>query len=99
LSVDGEHHPLVFATRRRRNIPHAYLIYAPDRKVVLAALGNVCAHLAMRGQFLVAMDCNEDECLGVGKFRPTTWHKYYTGPANPGSIDYAYSELVYMGCA
>ncbi|MFT7575732.1 MAG: hypothetical protein ACI9XZ_002113, partial [Alphaproteobacteria bacterium] len=99
LSVDGTHHPLVFATRWRRKIPHAYLIYAPDRQVVLSALGNVSAHLAKRGQFLIAMDCNENECVGAGQFRPTTWQKYYTGPVDAGGIDYAYSELVYMGCA
>ncbi len=45
------------------------------------------------------MDCNENECVGAGQFRPTTWQKYYTGPVDAGGIDYAYSELVYMGCA
>lgn len=99
LKVNGIYHPLVFATRKRRNIPHAYLIYAPDRKIVLSALGNLCAHLLLRGQFLLAMDCDEAECSGAGTFRASDWRKHYAGPVNADGIDYAYSEFVYMGCA
>lgn len=99
LEVRGAYYPLVFATRKRRNIPHAYLIFAPDRKIVLSALGNVCAHLLQHGHFLMAIDCNAAECSGIGTFRASNWRKHYAGPANPDGIDYAYSEVVYMGCA
>ena len=98
LSVNGTDHPLIFKTRYRRGIPHAYLIYARDRAVVMSALGNICLHLLGHGHFLVAMDCNENECVGAGLFRRTAWHKYFAGPGNPQGIDYAYSELVYLDC-
>lgn len=98
LKIDGAYHPLIFTVRRRRNIPHAYLIYAPDRQVVISALGNICAHLLKHAHFLVALDCNQDECVRLGSFRKTSWQKYFVGPAVTGGIDYAYSEFVYLGC-
>jgi len=98
MDVDGAYQPLIFQHRYRRKIPHAYLIFAHDREVVMSALGNICLHLLKHGHFLLALDCNEDESRHAGSFRKTTWHKYFNGPANTRGIDYAYSELVYLDC-
>ncbi len=99
MTIDGTHHPLIFITRYRRNIPHAYLIYAGNREVVLSALGNITFHLLRHGKFLLALDCNEDEAPRAGSFRRTTWHKYFSGTEKHRGIDYAYSEFVYLNCS
>lgn len=96
LKIENSYHPLIFRRRRRGLIPHGYLIYAPNRKLVLSALGNICLFLLKYGIFAVAVNCDRTECPPLGIFRRSEFRKHYRGTFDAERIDYAYSEMVYF---
>ena len=98
LKIDGAVLPLVFLPRKhRRIVPTAQLVYTPSRRAVFDHLPLVAAFLARRGKMFLEMDLHPGDNPEVPHVRKRCGERFVKGPYPDDAIDYAYSELVYLG--
>lgn len=90
--------PFVLQRTRYRGLPSAHLIYARSRQQALAHAGALAKFALRHGLLLLSMDILEQQCPRGAVFLPRGI-KGISPLAEADCIDYAYSELVYLGLA
>jgi hypothetical protein len=97
---DGQSYgPLIFRTFRHRTrigrLPMAHLVYAESREKVLKNLRPISSFLLRRGSWVVSIDGHRAECPWGSLFRERGV-RLFRGSIAQNSIDFAYSEVVFL---
>lgn len=87
--------PLVFARRRVKRIPCAYLIYADSRSEVLDHRRAIASFLIRLGLPILAVEGRQTDIPGNLMFLKRR-DRFYRGAFLRNRVDFAYSELVYF---
>lgn len=96
MLVDGQYHPLVFASAKTKRMPSARLIYCENRSVAMKNASAIARFLLLRGKLFLTTPAHVDEKAKGGiplkKFAPTQ----VKGEWKPDYVNQTYSELVLL---
>jgi hypothetical protein len=88
--------PLVFLPTRRRGLPSARLLYAENKREVIAQFGEVARHLLRRGILFAEIPADSTDQLPGGWFTTGAPPTFYKGSMAPEGIDHAWSEFAFL---
>lgn len=96
LTVNGRHHPLLFASRTVRHIPTASLIYCDDVRTLMDNIHAVARFLLKRGKLMLIVDIPLDAQVRGTQFlgRGLKFAKGTDEVGGINKIDYSGSELL-----
>lgn len=96
LRAGGEVHPLVFSPTRRKGLPSARLVYAPNLTAVRDHVGAIARYLLAQGVLFLEIPANPGDAAFGAWFTTRPPPTFVRGDLPPDMVDHAYSEFVFL---
>jgi hypothetical protein len=96
LRTSDRVHPLVFLPTRRKGLPSARLVYAPNLTAVRDHIGAVARYLLAQGVLFVEIPANPGDSAFGAWFTRRPPPTFMRGEVAEDMVDHAYSEFVFL---